>query len=930
MGESKYIVGIDLGTTNTVVAYTEKRADADATNVQIFDIEQLVALGEVAARSALPSARYHPAAGELADADLQLPWREDDTAAVANAVMGRLANELGAQVPGRLVTSAKSWLSHPSVDRTANILPWGAADDVTKVSPLAASASYLGYVRAAWNHRFPKHPLQSQDVVVTVPASFDEGARALTVQAANHVGLMQLRLVEEPQAAFYDFIYRHGENLASELRDVRLVLVCDVGGGTTDLTLIQVTDGASRPELTRIGVGDHLMLGGDNMDLGLAHVAESRIAASGGSLDMARFSQLIQQCRSAKERLLAEGAPENLTVTVLGAGSKLIGGARSTELTRDEVEKMVVDGFFPVVDPHERPQRQRGGIVEFGLPYASDPAITRHIAEFLERHAHVANRAMGNAEGKDNTIFPVPDAVLLNGGVFRGGRLANRLVDTLQQWRGAGVRVLDNSNPDLAVARGAVAHGLAQYGHAPKIGGGSARSYFLVLDDKDKTKRGVCLLPRAAAEGEEIQLKDRTFALRLGQPVRFHLVSTTADQSYQPGELIDSLEHTFVPLPPIAAVLERDSSQAPNEVPVQLATQLTELGTLDTHCVNVDNPKRRWKLEFQLRGESRLQVSTAAVEAKLPQQFSDAAQRIERMYGGRSKSVEPKDIKRLRNDLEKILGPRAAWETPVLRELSSVLLDDASRRRRSLDHERIWFNLVGFCLRPGFGYPLDDWRIEQLWPIYPQGIQFVSQSQSWSEWWTLWRRISGGLLESAQMQILDDISYYLMPPGHAKRQTGPKKHGYDDMVRLVGSLERIKVKAKVEVGDWLLERLRKSSENPQTWWAVGRLGARVPFYGSTHNIVPTNDVIRWLDQLLTVDWKKVEAAAFAATQLARLSGARDRDLPEALRTQVAEKLRRAKAPKSWSKMIQEVVELNEVDERRVFGESLPPGLRLIH
>ncbi|HEX3637381.1 MAG TPA: Hsp70 family protein, partial [Paraburkholderia sp.] len=555
----RYSVGIDLGTSNTVLAYAEARhPEAGSQAIHVFEIEQLVSLGEVAARPLLPSVRYHAAPGELSAGDLQLPWRtakgSADGAESQPVVIGRLARTLGGQVPGRLVASAKSWLSHASVDRTAPILPWGAADDVRKVSPVEASASYLAHVRAAWNQRFPDAPLEAQDVVLTVPASFDEGARALTVEAAREAGLPTLKLLEEPQAAFYDWLFHHRESLAAELADTRLVLICDVGGGTTDLTLIEVNLRDGEPELTRIGVGNHQMLGGDNMDLALAHRVEARLPQAGGErtrLSAASLSQLVERCRGAKEQLLGPQAPESASITLLGAGSKLIGGARTVQVTREEVEQIIVDGFFPAVASNERPGRARGAIVEFGLPYATDAAVTRHIAAFLSRFAAQSRKALGSAtpdssdtgEGEDAPL-PVPDTLLLNGGVFRAHALAQRLSSTLGTWRGAALNVLHNDNPDVAVARGAVAYALARAGQAPKIGGGSARSYFLVLDeagdgerDALPTQRGICLLPRGTEEGHEILIADRTFALRLGHPVQFHLVSSSADTVYQAGEL---------------------------------------------------------------------------------------------------------------------------------------------------------------------------------------------------------------------------------------------------------------------------------------------------------------------------------------------------------------------------------------------------------
>ncbi len=931
----RYLVGIDLGTTHTLVAYADT-ADAEPA-IRLFEIEQLVAPGEVAARALLPSLRYHPTPGELAPDDLRLPWsvpgqspawEPDLNVAVPHAVLGEWARELGSKVPGRLVVSAKSWLSHPSVDRSAPILPWGSAQDVAKISPVQASASYLAYVRAAWNWRFSEHPLEKQDIVLTVPASFDEVARTLTVEAARLVGLSRVRLVEEPQAACYDWLAQHHHELASLLGTTRLLLVCDVGGGTTDLTLIKIELGENEPTLTRIGVGDHLMLGGDNMDLTLAHIAEKRLVASGTHLSAAHLSQLIQQCRAAKERLLGPEAPERATVTLLGAGTQLVGGARSTELTRVEVQHLVLDGFFPPVGPDEQPRRMRGGIVEFGLPYVADPAVTRHVAKFLRHHAQVSREALGDRGGPD-VALPVPDAVLVNGGVFHSASLAQRLLDVLATWRGAPLTPLHNQTPDLAVARGAVAYAMARRGQGLKIGGGSARSYFLLVEGK-RDQSGVCLLPRGTQEGHEVRLKEQTFSLRLGQPVLFHLVSSTGDTPFRPGNLVDIDHETFTVLPPIATVLggqQGDGVSVSREVKVQLAATLTEVGTLDVNCVATDDSARRWQLAFQLRGEGY----AATVREPHPR-LGDAAARIERIYGKRAQDVGAREVKTLRTDLEKILGKRDGWDTSLLRELFAILWGGVRHRRRSADHERLWFSLAGFCLRPGFGYPLDAWRVQQLWSLYDQGAQHTREARVWAEWWTLWRRVAGGLDEQAQLGLLDAIAYELQPPAARshKRPPGPKKQGYDEMVRLVAALERLPVHRKVDVGEWLLERLRKPAESPQTWWAVGRLGARVPFYGSAHNVVPRETAMEWLEQLLALDWKRVKPGAFAATLLARMSGDRARDLEPDFRALIAQRLQAAKAPDSWIQMVQTVTQLDEADEKRVFGESLPPGLRLVH
>jgi len=908
-------VGIDLGTTHTVVAYTE--ADKSNTNqaIKIFQIEQLTAPGEVAARSLLPSVRYHPAEGELSEADTGF------SPAGETAVIGEAARLLGAKTQGRFVTSAKSWLSHPSVDHTAEILPWGSSDDIQKVSPLDASASYLAHVRTVWAHKFPDAPLEKQTIVITVPASFDEAARSLTLEAAKIAGLPDIRLLEEPQAVCYDWLRRKAGNIKQALENVHLLLVCDVGGGTTDLTLIKVEEGKDEPKLTRIGVGDHLMLGGDNIDLALAHLAEQRITKGEKKLSAADLSQLLEQCRIAKETLLAEDAPEKVNVTLLGGGSRLIGGSRSAQLDKKEVREIALDGFFPLSKLTDLPDRKRSGVVEFGLPYAAEPAISKHIAAFLKIHSDAAAEALGHESN-------VPDAILLNGGVFRSKPITQRTIDLINSWSEQQPVLLENQHPELSVAFGAVSYAIARKDKKLKIGGGSARSYFLLIDTdkKDEQQKGICLLPRGSEEGIEIRLKQQQFALRIGQPVRFHLASTTGDTKYQPGQLVEITDDRFNSLPPLAVAFEGEDK---GEIKVQLAVTQTEVGTLQIQCVSIADESQRFDVEFQIR---RKGSANSLASTELPANFNEAVEKIQAVFGSKSKKVDPKAVKSLRADLEKVLGTvRADWETPLLRAIFATLLENMKSRRRSENHERVWLSLIGFCLRPGFGYPLDDWRVEQLWKTYSQTIQFVNERQNWTEWWTLWRRIAGGLDTAAQEQLFKDISKFLNPA--AARQAGVAKQvkirGYDDMVRLAGVLERLPIDKKVQVCEWLLKRLQKSSEPNQTWWAVGRIASRVPFHGSSHNVIPADTVTEWLQQLLKVDWKKVPQAGFAATLIARMSGDRARDLDESIRLQVIEKLITSKSPSSWLEMVESYKELDETEAKQIFGEALPPGLKLI-
>lgn len=945
-------IGIDLGTTHTVLAFAPLGAD----DIQVFPIPQSIAAGEVAPRPLLPSLRFHAAEGALAAADLPLPWPSQEP-----AILGAFARELGQQTPGRLVASAKSWLSHPAVDRTAAILPWGAPDDVPKVSPLEASASYLRHLRQAWDHAHPEAPLAQQPTVLTVPASFDEGARQLTLQAAALAGLGAVHLIEEPQAAFYDWVFAHRTDLANQLAHTRRLLVVDVGGGTTDLTLIDVTlDATGQPQLARTGVGDHLVLGGDNMDLALARWIEPRLsgAAAGqpahAPLSATQLAQLTQRCRSAKERLLAPDGPAETTVTLQGSGSRLIGGARSATLTRADVDRLLVEGFFPQVAADAQPVRARGALVEFGLPYAHDAAITRHIAAFLQRQ--------GGA---------LPDTVLLNGGVFHAQALRDRLLATLRGWQPAGappIRLLEVDEPrlDAAVARGAVAYAMARAGSAPRIRSNAARAYYLALDGG----QGVCVLPHGTPEGDTVQLADRRFRLRLGRPVRFNLATSATDRHHGAGELValQDSDEGLQRLPPIATVLPKTQAGGAAQVEVQLEARITDVGTLEMHCVAVNAPHpQRWQLEFQLRGDAATQDAqadgdadagadadlhanagakppsaashskTTATHPRLP----EALAAIDRVYGGKKQEgVDAKEVRQLRATLERLLGDRATWPTPLLRTLFGALLQGARRRRRSAQHERSWFNLVGFTLRPGFGDPLDGWRMQQMWELFGPGIAHSDDSQQWSEWWTLWRRIAGGLDAEQQQMVYDVIAYYLQPAGSTDipAPEGPRMQAPDELLRMAASFERIQPADKTQFGGWLLQRLKQQQQQqPQRptaelWWALGRLGARQPLYASVHHVLPPATVQGWLAQIeadIAPDWPRHEAAAFAVAQIAQATGDRARDLPKEVREQIAGQLEAAHAAPGWVAMVRDVTVLDEADQRRVFGEALPPGLVLV-
>ncbi|MEG1201838.1 MAG: Hsp70 family protein [Comamonas sp.] len=948
---AEFVVGIDLGTSHTVVA-SAPLAGA-ALDIELLKIPQRSTAGEVIAQPLLPSVRYQAAPGELGDAWRQ-PWLPQQASEQAPAVIGRWARDLGTAVPGRLVASAKSWLSHTGVDRTAAILPWGAVEEVAKVSPLLASASYLAHVKAAWDKEHPQALLHDQAVVLTVPASFDEGARALTLEAAQLAGLPRVQLLEEPKAAFHDWLVLQGDALAAQLVDSRLVLVVDVGGGTTDLTLIRVEPAADGglPTLTRTAVGEHLMLGGDNMDLALAHQIESAFAGDGSKLPAARFAQLVQRCRTAKEQLLAADAPEQISITLLGGGSRLLAKTQSASLSRDQVQRVVVEGFLPLAQLGDVPGKRQSALRGFGLPYPADAAISRHLAQFLSLHAGIADSPV------------LPDTVLLNGGVFHAHAIVQRLTQQLSQWRGEPVRVLHNPHPDWAVARGAAAYGLArvqaelavktaaaQAGinteptpapRIPLIGGGSARSYWLVLPGKKgDAPQGLCLLPRGTPEGVRMVLSGRRFALRLGQAVRFSLLANSSSLPAQAGQLLPLQGDGWVELPPIATVLPSIEGQDQAQIEVQLQASMSEVGTLEVRCVAVNDAEHSWLLPFAVRGVYAAkniassvdstgagdQKNLMTVDVQLPQ----AVALVERIFGNQAQEVPAKEVRQLRQSLERALGPRECWDVALLRALFDALLARAKRRRRTVEHERVWLNLAGWCLRPGVGAELDAWRMEQVWALYSQGLAHPKEAANWTEWWVFWRRVAAGLDESQQMQVLEAVAGQMQKAVQQTTRSGGKStHGsYDDMLRLFAAMEAVPWQYRQEMGQWMLQRLKREGESVQTWWAIGRLAARQSLAANAHLVMPPEAAQEFLNATLAQDWRKNETAMFAAVQISRMTGDRARDFSDDVRAQVLEKMHSAGAPQRWIELVEQVVQMEAEDQKRSLGDSLPPGLVLL-
>ncbi|HEX4277193.1 MAG TPA: Hsp70 family protein, partial [Bryobacteraceae bacterium] len=747
-------IGIDLGTTNSALAWIDP-ADAEDTSfppIHIFDIPQLVAQNRIEPRRTLPSFL-------LLD---------------EGQPVGTYAREQGAIVPTRLVHSAKSWLSNSDVDRTAKILPWDAGEGGRLLSPVEVSSRFLAAIREAWDAS-THGPLAGHDVVLTVPASFDEEARELTVKAANDAGLSKLTLIEEPAAAFYSWIANNFTRSRKLLFDGQVVLICDVGGGTSDFSLIKVSRDGDKIDFTRTAVGKHLLLGGDNLDLTLAWLAESKL---GKQLSIRQRSGLRRQCSAAKETLLCDPKRESVEISVLGGGSSIIGGTLKTEITRAEALELTLEGFLPLSPLGEKPKEEKRSLFrELGLPYVSDPAISRHLGAFLE------------------SAGQVPDAILFNGGFFIPEICRTRVADVLENWYGKRPGIFDNRDLDLAVASGAAYYSYVRStGAGVLVRGGLPRAYYVGLNDSS----AVCLVPRGAEEGDTVEVDREDLQLVANKPVAFRLISSLTRTDDKPGEVVhfsdteDTHQHA-----PLEAVI-RFGKGGERLVPVKLGARLTETGTLQTWCDSKIS-ENRWSLQFQLRKATRSETTPQRPAAVVSKEAVDAASDLVRATF-KDGAIAPEELP---SRLEAALGlGRNSWSVDVARALTDVFLEQIENRKRTAAHETRWLNLGGFCLRPGFGSIGDEYRIEQVRRLFAAGPAFGNQAQNEIDWWIFWGRLAGGLNRNQQVDIVQRLLPFLIPkPG--KKLQRINNSLLREMWRTTSSMELIPAGNRMQLGDAL-------------------------------------------------------------------------------------------------------------------------------
>jgi molecular chaperone DnaK (HSP70) len=890
-------IGIDLGTTNSALAYIDPQeaAEADFPPIHVLPIEQQLDATRSGELRTLPSFLY------VSDPP----------------VVGAYARDQGALVPTKTVHSAKSWLSNSEADRTAKILPWDSQEEGRILSPVDASTRYLAHLKGVWD-RTKGSPLESHHVVLTVPASFDEEARELTVQAAHAAGIPQVTLLEEPAAAFYAWIAAHLSRSNKELFDGQNVLICDVGGGTSDFTLVRVNRQGDRVEFTRTNVGRHLLLGGDNLDLTISWLAESKL---GKTLSLRQRSALRRQCSAAKEVLLSPNAPASVDVTVVGGGSSLIGGTLKAAITREEVLELALGGFLPPCELNEKTQADKQSVFrELGLPYVSDPAITRHLAEFLQQSPAAQTGV---------------DAVLFNGGFFIPPVFRERVRDVLQHWFGRAPVLFENQELDLAVALGAAYYSYVRAsGSGVLVRGGLPRAYFLGLQDEagSSALKTVCLVPRGTEEGQEIKLAEPELELLANTPVAFRLYSSLARTEDKAGDVVsfqpadDMLDPASDPRlhAPLHAVI-RFGKGGERNVPVTLGARLSEVGTLETWAESKIS-EHRWRLQFQLRKTADAPSASAALSAARSSAVISAESQaaaedlIEQVFG---KSVVGFAPEQLPARLEQVFAlGRLSWPLATIRALADKLLALADGRRKNAPHEVRWLNLTGFCLRPGFGFPGDEFRIEQARRIYAGGITFGNQMQCEIDWWIFCGRIAGGLNRNQQGDIYQRISPMLLPK--QKRKTRVNQSLLREMWRTAASLELLPQQTKVQLGDELLVMLKRGEMMDAGVWCLSRLGARKLFSGPINLVVSPVVAARWVESLLRLT--HTPALLQGVVQIAQQTGDVARDLPPSTLELVRRSLEGSAAAAG---LLRELAgEQDLVSAGRVFGEGLPAGLVL--
>ena len=923
---ARYSIGIDLGTTSSAIAYVLLTGDVQPEALAVAQWETADALADA---PTLPSFLYLPEAAFAAQLRGTVPGTR-------GWIVGRLARRRAGETPGRVVRSAKSWLCHHAADRSAPILPWGSEDlaPAQKISPVQAAAFILSDLRAAWDASFAGSgcAFDDQEITITVPASFDAAAQRLTLDAAEEAGFPKsVRLLEEPQAAFYCWLQRHGsanalwEGFDAQNAEPRHVLIVDIGEGTSDFSLFQLRPGSSSgiPDITRVAVSEHILLGGDNIDLALAVLLELRLVGERGQISGPQWDHLVASCRDLKEQALAGSAAANerLTVALPGRGSSLIAEAQTATVGRDEVERLVLEGFFPMCDAHTRPYRTQAGLRDWGLPYAADSAVTHHLADFLRDRPRV-------------------DAVLFNGGSLHASILRQRLLEQMAAWAGGTCPLeLENAGSDLAVALGAARFGKLLHGHTGRVAAGAARAVFLQVQGASTATNQavppalVCVLPRNASAEQVFDINLPGLEVRTDQLATFQACTSTRHGRCQAGDVLPWDAEALHMLPPLQTIIRMGSghdTEPGRSVPVRLAAKMNALGLLQISCISTDPlTSQSWPLEFNLRPQENGSAAprgpaSAEVAANATTGARQAAQaQIKTVFTRPPSKTERLTANAILKHLERIFPlPRNEWNAALLRDLWPTLNERTIGRTLSVEHEEAWLTLAGFLLRPGFGFAHDRLRIDELWRLRDAGLRFPGKRAKVQEY-ILWRRVAGGLTAERQEMLLagelDSIRRARASP---------------ELVRLAGSLERLPRETKTELIQTfialVLSRVEAKQHCAPYLAALGLLLNRAPLYAGPETVVVPEFVARAYTAFRDFDWVEPELLELHNLFLraARVVDDRNLDVPKSLRNQIARKLESSGIAPMRTAAIRAFMPVGRIDRTSLYGEALPPGLVL--
>ncbi|MBD3317929.1 MAG: Hsp70 family protein [Chitinivibrionales bacterium] len=909
----RYAIGIDLGTSNCALAYVDLREASPRSRV--LEIPQWETPSRGIANSILPSFALYPRETDVLEAG-PAGWN-------MRKIVGLLARNTAVESPERVIHSAKSWLSHGGVDREARILPWqsGEIPDTDKLSPVEASALYLGYLRTVWDQVMaeddPASAFDNQRVVVTVPASFDQDAQRLTLAAAKAAEYPQsIRLLEEPQAAFHAWLERHPEPEAlqaalapRESSELQHILVCDIGGGTTDLSLFSVdfSEGGV-PRIDRVAVSDHILLGGDNIDMALARLVETRAVGVGAHLSPRAWQSLVSRCRELKERMLERdesAADEEYRVAVSEPGASLFAETKVATVKRDEIMKLIDEGFFPECEKAPRPRDHRGGLREMGLPYAQDPAVTRYLADFLHGR-------------------PMIDAVLFNGGTLVPETLRRRLMERIGGWQnGHDPVMLESGEPYLAVAQGA-----AQFARELTLGrhrlitAGAAHGFYLEIspEREKETTYLICIVPLGTAVEESCHITKLDLHLLINQPVEFRVYSTTRRTDDHPGQIVKYNDREFHSLPPLQTIARIDKKKhkiREASVPVDLEARMNALGLLQVYLVSAGksiDPPQRWRLELNVRASTQKKAQRgeqkAGAETLEPEKREQALALL-------SSSFDQSVLKRLEKTTE---VKKEKWNRLWLREFWKPLSESITRRERGMDYEIGWLNAAGYFLRPGYGVALDDYRVEQLWAVQALGLAYPDVKTVREQYYIMWRRVSGGLGAEQQGVLYREVLPLL------KSQVKQAAEAF----RMVSSFEYLSAETKKELFALLLEGVsakREKHRGPYLW-SLGRLLSRVPLYSGEDAVTPPSMVEECFERMKEWDWRArgLEYTPTLFGLACRKTGTRGWDISPEMRRAVLEKMHEAGAREALIRQVAQQVPVEREDLRVLFGESLPAGL----